>query len=281
MRLTGGLVLLLAGCLPSSPSAETSDTSGFPELERVPVCAGGQVGAVPGFEAYRLLEVAYPGGRVETANWVWSPSAAVRIDVDLGSFAGTGLDQAFLIDAIGRATHFWNSAAAGFNLLLGETDVTCCTDADDVDCDACDAPAGGASLRFADEDDTLRVAASTRSHYGDDPGTPPVEIGCLVASEVRFFARGVASGDVPVSYRWVEEGADVQDLDPSDGWVDKPFYDTLVHELGHVLGLGDQDDPSVACSVMGHYAGPDCVADFEAPVELDEEALRHVYRSRR
>jgi len=280
VRIIGMLALALAGCLPSSPSSDTAEIEA-PELDQVPVCAGGDVGAVPGHEAYRLLEVEYPGGRVENANWVWSPSAAVRIDVDLESFSETGLEQAFVVDALGRASHFWNSTAAGFNVLIGETDMACCADADDTDCDACDAPPGGASLHFAEEDANLRVAASTRSHYGDDPTTPPVEIGCLVASEVRFFPSGVASGGVAVNYRWVEEGADVEDVDPSDGWVDKPFYDTLVHEIGHVLGLGDQVDPSVACSVMGHFGGEECEGDFETPNALDTEAVRHVYRSRR
>lgn len=278
--------LALVGCSYDSTSPEGTDTVGAiddtvatpPALEAAH-CAGSDPGVVPGYEAYRLSEVTLPSGDVDAANWVWHAAAVVPVNVDVGSFQRAGIDRDTLLATLGDAMHFWNAGAAGFNLTMGE-EVACCDENGGEDCAACDGSDGEVYLRMEPGADDHGIPAYTRSYYGDDPATEAPENACLVATQLRFFPAGVAPEGTPVTYTWVDTGDDVEDTDGRDGTLEKPFHDTLVHELGHALGLGDQDDPSVACSVMAHCADTACGCDYDTIGPIDTAALRHVYRQR-
>ncbi len=256
-------LLLLVGCRggPGPPLAH---------------CAGSDPGPVPGYDAYRWSEVDLPDGVVDAANWAWHGARQVTVNVDVGSFARVAVSADALLATVDRAITFWNDAA-DISLVLGDTTIDCCTgEGSGRGCRECGAEDGVVDVLFAAAADEWGLPAYTLHTLGDDPATPEPEPGCLVASTVRFFPSGRADGRT-IRYEWVDRATDVSDYDPSDGRVDKPIHDTLVHELGHVVGLGDQADDSVACSVMAGCADRGCGCDFEVLGPVDDAALGHVY----
>ena len=73
------------------------------------------------------------------------------------------------------------------------------------------------------------------------------------------------------------------DVDDSDGVVDKPLHDTMVHEFGHLLGLGDQRNVEFGCSAMYILGAPTTCAriagsrSFASPQVVDYEPVSIVY----
>jgi len=252
--------------------AETDDAS-----DGLTHCSGSDPGAIPGYADYRLSEVTLPSGDVDAVNWVYRGAVTLPVNVDMDSFSHAGFSANDVLAEVGLAMHFWNGAAANINLVLGDTDVECCPAEGGEDCETCDGGDGELYLRMQPSGDENGIPAYTRTTYGDDPDTDAAETSCLAGAEVRFFPAGVAADGTPVTYRWVDRGSDVRDFNSTDGSIEKPFHDTLVHELGHTLGLGDQDEGGAACSVMAHCGDPGCECNYDEIPVADAAALRHVY----
>ncbi|MFN7144513.1 MAG: hypothetical protein ACK4YP_12110 [Myxococcota bacterium] len=241
-------------------------------------CPGADPGPVPGYEAYAMSQAEDALGRRWALNRAWADDREVAVDVDLASFAATDIDPDALLASIERALAFWNAAEADVRLTLGDTDATCCATSDEDDCRACVPEDATVHVYLAPAADPSGRPAHTEHTLGDDPDTDVREPGCLVGSDVVFFPEGLsANGARAVSYTWVSVDDEVSDLDDTDGTVDKPFHNTLVHELGHVLGLGDQHDATVACSVMAHCADLTCGCDWDRVGPVDATAVGHVY----
>lgn len=255
-------------------------------------CAGGAPGPVAGWEGFRYVEARTSDGRAHALNWAWRGDRVVRVSLDRASFADAG---AWADDAATSAPSAPDDTSAPDDapptpvsavgvlaslVAIEETFAAALatwSDAGDVTLvDAGDGPAD-ARVTFAAEADAYAVPAYTTHAAGDAPETAEREVACLLAAEVTFFPTGTAADGTPVTYAWVLDGADVADVDPADGRLEKPVHDTLVHELGHVLGLGDQDDPAVDCSVMAHCADLSCGCTFDTLGPIDQAALGTVY----
>mgnify|MGYP003336844836 FL=1 len=136
------------------------------------------------------------------------------------------------------AFSYWNNANAGISLSLGDTGIDCCYVDTDADCQLCNTDTGS-TIYFHEVGED------------DDPAeTLPTTSGvCAVAFDVAFYSRGLPRDGEICYFDWVDRN--VQDLDCSDGQRELPFYQTIVHESGHILGLDDVlDSPVFPCSVM-------------------------------
>jgi hypothetical protein len=267
----------------SAPSAADTGTApagddSTPAADTVSHCTGSDPGQVPEYPAYTMVTASWSNGDVDDLNWAWTHGRSVAVNIDVASFAGTALDHA-IIPTVEQALQFWDLPGADVHLHMGDTDLHCCTEEGQEDCRACGEGDGYLDVFLVPGADAWGLPAYTQPTLGDDPTSSADEQACLVGSDVSFFAAGTSADGLarPVRYAWVERGEDVRDTDDSDGAVDKPFYDTLVHELGHVLGLGEQSDPSVACSVMAHCADTSCGCNFDTIGPVDAAAMVHLY----
>jgi hypothetical protein len=280
-------LVLLVGCRGGPmPSPDTAlDTADSAPREDAPTaltedgydtsCAGSYPGPVPGFEAFKLQDAVVPtGGRAYT-NWAWQPQPVIAVNFDVKSF-GMHMPESDVRVTIENAVAFWNRVTENVQLVVGDSDLTCCQ-GDETDCRRCGSGDGMVDVYMSITGDGAELPAYTMPTIGDDPGSDHFERSCLLENDVRFFPEGRTETGQRVSFNWVARSGDVRDTDSSDGVIDKPLHDTLVHELGHVIGLGDQDDPSVGCSVMSHCHDPACGCSFDEPGPMDVAVVKHVY----
>lgn len=221
-------------------------------------------------------------------NFAWQPSPIQpTLDVDYRSITShSALPAADVEVVVAQAVEYWNSAGANFSLSIAGVE---CTDSD----------YGGAALTgdrtcFVNDDghSTLGLWHDRPSSVGAGEMVGEFEERsvkgsaqkhkCLVAADVRLY--DIYDGDCvaddgvsvlragPLSTNWVLRNADVTDRDCSDGTKDKPLYDTVVHELGHLVGLSHAE---VTDSVMWAEAGG--TMDWNTIGAVDKAAVRTLY----
>ncbi len=268
------LLALLAGCFVPH-EAETADTAKVSHP-----CKGARPGVVAGFEEFVLLNTVTPLGEVDALNWAWKPDRVVTVNLDAGSFAVGSVNPAEVRAMAREAIGFWNGVA-DIELVMGDDNLRCCFGAPH----GCDRECG-AGDELVDifleppTDEIGRTPARMAVTQGDDPLTTETEEACLVGGDVTFSPRVRTDAGQVIVYDWVLDDTDVIDVDSADGTADKPLHNTLVHELGHLLGLGEQTAGSVGCSVMSHCRGlgvSGCACSFDAIESLDVVALTHLY----
>lgn len=212
----------------------------------------------------------YPRFVLGDASFAWEAAPAEHsINIDVGSFLlhSASMAEEEVVGGLTAALAYWNAAGANVTLEMGDTALDCCTSATDTACDRmCTEADDYMDIRV---EDARGAGAAVQSGSENGP--------CKLTCDVTFYTIGRDDAHIEWVYRAVT------DDDSTDGSYQKPFYDTLVHELAHCLGIGDNVDAAYECSVSYHdpatFAGCDgsCCSYTEYVSTIDEDVLRNLY----
>ncbi len=211
------------------------------------------------------------------------------LDVDFDSFTTmTSLDPVELNAATAKAVAYWNSAGANFTITTGSV---LCSDSDSTGAAtisgadrACVSGLDGFSTLMLDHGTPYPGAAATAQEVKYlDPDKTGRSHSCLVAADIFFHdqtddpcqhADGSLEDVGVIAINWVLDVSVVVDSDCADHTKDKPFYNTLVHELGHFIGLG-HPEASLQSSVVNQDGCSSC--DWETISEADITSAKTLY----
>lgn len=217
----------------------------------------------------------YPEYAMLAASFAWQAAPVEgAVNVDVGSFTRntSSLTDAEVISAVENALTYWNSAGAALTLTIGDTALDCCTSTSDTDCTRmCTTDDDNIDIKVTEGRDPEELAAAEM--YPKENGA------CMLSCDIVFYTIGRDAAHM----EWVY--SNVTDDDSTDGYYEKPFYNTVVHELLHCLGLGDNRAESTSCSVTyyNEETGAGCdytCCSFDVPSDIDATALRYVYGAR-
>lgn len=215
-------------------------------------------------------------------NFAWQIPDAVypTIYLDVASFTRNhDMDEAETKEAAELAVAYWNAAGANFTLSL-DTDTVVCGDANydgtpvaESNKEDCVDTTNGDSTAVLYHGWPGDNAAVTREET-DTKTTKDGEHTCRVAADIYFSDVGEWCEATSSEYdvRWEVRQTESSQFDCSLGYINVPFYNTFLHELGHVLGFRHN---SVEDSVMRE---PSCEAcDYESIGSSDSAALSAMY----
>ncbi len=289
MRAVPRAVLLLAvsasACRPKASDGAASDGAASDTAEGC--CNGCCIGpgiTYPDFPYSDLDQTADDN----KANFAWMPAPTeVTVNVDMVSLAdgvswweGSDFTVADAETAVTAFLNYWNGAGSDLTLVLGDTTKNCCNSLTEL---------GSGCINCLEDEETdifywngnsfelfptaERAAAGAQPVVSGDTGTD----GCNVARDVVLFSEGLHTDDgTTCIYHWTYPYR--TDIDCADGVIDVPFKDTLVHELGHVTGLG-HPPASLSESVMYQGGTGGCTGDcsYDVVQEPDLSALVELY----
>lgn len=194
--------------------------------------------------------------------------------------------------AVTDAVAYWNYSGSPYTISYDLTTICCDTDSSSP------AAVAGCTTDCIDERDDMSVvalhhayaygvgSASTSTgrdfHESGDPGGMPKypEDQCLESADIWFYDltnddctfEGVTYPPGNWSMNWSARSYSGMDVDCSDGGKEYPFYNSLVHELGHFLGLDH------AAMDVGSVMYPGCSGcDFSTIQTPDREAVEELY----
>jgi hypothetical protein len=193
----------------------------------------------------------------------FSPNSFRHTDLLADADARAALEETFR-----EAVAYWDDIAFGMDLVVGDINKNCCSN------DASDVGTGCISCENDDETDVFFL--NSESLTGEPAVTSPVSVlGCLLANDVEFFASSDGC-----TFEWVLSGA--EDEDGCDGSKQKPFRDSLVHEIGHVVGLEHPRPENIdsgiwGCSVMVSGGCDYQCCSYDISQDPDRTALKEMY----
>lgn len=268
--------LPLAACTGTKPSFDTSECC---DDCCTPECS------YAGYEWSDLYE--YPSSD-NSANWIHAADRVVLLNLDAASFAenvvwytdDTPLTERNVVDAYQVLVDYWNLAGANIELQFDSTAKDCCNSLTDSGCVTC--LGDGENDIFYYEGDSLEIseeeaAAFARSYADSDAA----EMFCLEEMDLVVFAGyyqtwtgDAASSSDWCEYIWQYNWTDwpIDDDCAGDSIKQKAFKDTVVMELGHVLGLDHQ--PAYPESAVNNGCSG---CSYEEVGDVDRTCLTELY----
>ncbi len=258
-RLGLPLGLALLGCR-AEPGGKAFDTADCCQSCCTPDCS---------YSGYEWSDL-----RVEddnSSNWIHEATPrVVEVYLDAPSFVGhlyaytmsgktnyEPLTEAEIVTAWQERLDYWNAAGADITLNLASSTTDCCNSATDTSCTDCYGD-GKVNVFYWSGD-----SRAVNPDFGSaSAGTAPAAAGyCLQEKDLFVFSGTFStwSGEAGSSSDWCEfrwlypfgpSNADggIDDTCADDGAREYLFLNTMVHELGHVLGLGHQ--PTYSSSIV-------------------------------
>jgi hypothetical protein len=208
-----------------------------------------------------------------SANFAANNPGNLSINISVSSFVNnrTELTKNMVIEEIQHAVQYWNQANFGLMLSVGDTGKDCCVTDQDSACTDC-AVDTASDVFFRDEDNRTAQAAGTKPVQN-------VEF-CPIAMDVIFYSGSISENGDRCELTWVQKN--VSNEECKDDWTaEKPFHQTLVHEIGHVVGLyhPDEGDSGIWKQSVMYELEDGCVGCNHENVQFpDDQAVIEMYQ---